>query len=439
MNIGVRLVRAAASAAVLAVGLQGIGTFVLGPSAGANTVVKTTATVNVRKAPGTSAAVLGVVGKGGTITATGPSSNGWTPVTYNGRAAYISSQYLTTLGTTTSSSGGSSGKATTLERLNVRTGPGTSYSVVTVLAAGASVSLTGQTSNGFSQITYGSTTRWVSTAWITTSSSGSSSLPAVVGQRRATAALILRSASGASFTSYGDVPAGTILDITGVQENGRAQIVYGGAVRWVTAQYLAATTSGPTAGSLPAVTGTRYATTALNIWTTATGTGVQVEVPKGSPLAITGVQQSGRAQIVYGNTVRWVTAQYLSTTQPTANTGDSSGLSGLTPTASAIVAASRANFPQIVTYYGKRVEPGSDHNDGRAVDIMLPNYKNNKALGDAIAAYFQARASQMNITYIIFNQHIWSVARASEGWRYMADRGSDTQNHLDHVHVSVAS
>jgi hypothetical protein len=27
--------------------------------------------------------------------------------------------------------------------------------------------------------------------------------------------------------------------------------------------------------------------------------------------------------------------------------------------------------------------------------------------------------------------------RASEGWRYMEDRGSTTANHYDHVHVST--
>ena len=57
-------------------------------------------------------------------------------------------------------------------------------------------------------------------------------------------------------------------------------------------------------------------------------------------------------------------------------------------------------------------------------------------LRGAMADYYRAHAAQYGISYIIFNQHIWSVARSSEGWRFMADRGSDTQNHKDHVHVS---
>ena len=68
---------------------------------------------------------------------------------------------------------------------------------------------------------------------------------------------------------------------------------------------------------------------------------------------------------------------------------------------------------------------------------MLPNYRSNAAAGQQIAEYYRANASRFGIEYIIFNQRIWSVARNSEGWRYMADRGSDTANHIDHVHITV--
>jgi hypothetical protein len=40
----------------------------------------------------------------------------------------------------------------------------------------------------------------------------------------------------------------------------------------------------------------------------------------------------------------------------------------------------------------------------------------------------------LNITYIIWYQRIWSTN--SPGWRKMADRGSPTANHMDHVHIS---
>ncbi|MEO7849645.1 MAG: mucin-2 protein, partial [Arachnia sp.] len=64
-------------------------------------------------------------------------------------------------------------------------------------------------------------------------------------------------------------------------------------------------------------------------------------------------------------------------------------------------------------------------------------YKANNALGWEIANYFRQNASEFGISYIIFDQKIWSVARNREGWRSMADRGGDTANHVDHVHVNT--
>lgn len=37
----------------------------------------------------------------------------------------------------------------------------------------------------------------------------------------------------------------------------------------------------------------------------------------------------------------------------------------------------------------------------------------------------------------IFEQHIWSSRLPQQGWNKMEDRGSITQNHYDHVHISV--
>ena len=54
--------------------------------------------------------------------------------------------------------------------------------------------------------------------------------------------------------------------------------------------------------------------------------------------------------------------------------------------------------------------------------------------GDAIAAYLQQNAGRLNIKYLIWKQRYW---QPGSDWRMMSDRGSATQNHYDHVHVSV--
>ena len=62
---------------------------------------------------------------------------------------------------------------------------------------------------------------------------------------------------------------------------------------------------------------------------------------------------------------------------------------------------------------------------------------NSLALGDDLAAWTRAHAKQLGIQYVIWNQRIWNVQRDKEGWRPMADRGGDSANHKNHVHITV--
>jgi hypothetical protein len=87
-------------------------------------------------------------------------------------------------------------------------------------------------------------------------------------------------------------------------------------------------------------------------------------------------------------------------------------------------------------------EDGGEHPRGRACDFMVSPYGTmpspaQRELGDNIAAWAQENADKLGIYYIIFRQHIWNPARASEGWRLQENRGDNTQNHFDHVHISV--
>ena len=88
--------------------------------------------------------------------------------------------------------------------------------------------------------------------------------------------------------------------------------------------------------------------------------------------------------------------------------------------------------------------PGNDgeHPLGRACDFMLSTggvmpTPANVQRGYAIAAWAQANAARLGIMYIIYRQRIWDIRIASAGWQLMADRGSITANHFDHVHISV--
>ncbi len=94
--------------------------------------------------------------------------------------------------------------------------------------------------------------------------------------------------------------------------------------------------------------------------------------------------------------------------------------------------------------WGKGGEP--EHSTGRAVDFMvtaldgswLPNHV---AVGDHIAGLVIQQRQQWHLGWVIWRQRIWNADKdgfrgdGSPAWRAMADRGSRTQNHLDHPHV----
>ncbi|MBM7799338.1 uncharacterized protein YgiM (DUF1202 family) [Microlunatus panaciterrae] len=391
---------------------------------------------------------MGGLYRGQSIPAISTTKSGWTKVRFNGSTAYISSRYLTRSGKGAPVApvkiNTASTKITTA-RLNVRTGPSLQGKVVGVIGTGSIVKLTGKYSRGFSEIVYANSRRWVTTQYLASSTRG---LPEITGTRTATADLMVRTTADEDFKVVTEIKKGGQVSITGATQNGRAQIIYNNAVRWVTAKYLStAGATRPTTPALPRVTGTRYATAPLDI-RSASGTNHKVlgEVPRGTRLSITGVTQNGRAQVIYNNAVRWVTAQYLSTSRPAASppapsTGSigGSGLATLRPTTKRVLFAAHAAFPQVTTFYGVRPDAIPDHPSGKALDIMLPNYQSasGKALGGRIAAWAQANQSQLNIEYVIWNQHIWNVKRADEGWRFMADRGGDSANHKNHVHITV--
>ncbi|MBB4932563.1 hypothetical protein F4561_003383 [Lipingzhangella halophila] len=82
-----------------------------------------------------------------------------------------------------------------------------------------------------------------------------------------------------------------------------------------------------------------------------------------------------------------------------------------------------------------------EHPKGRACDFMVAKYtmpsKEQTERGQRIADWAKDNADRLGIMYIIWRQQIWDIRRGDEGWRDMEDRGSITENHFDHVHISM--
>jgi len=431
------LIKLRAAAALVALGV--ILSLMWPQAAGATTQMTATVGVNIRSGASTQSSILGGLYRGQTVTAIS-SAAGWTKITFRGSTAYVASKYLSKGKDlpVPKKIGAGTVKITTTA-LNLRTGPGLSYRVIKVLKGGTKVTLTGKTARGWAQLVNGKSTGWSSMQYLASSTTGR---PAIIGKRVATADLDIRTTSGANAKTIAEVKKGTALSVTGAIQNGRAQIIYKGAIRWVTAKYLTNLKSNlPAPPKLPKITGTRYATATLNIRSTyADKYKLITEVPRGTKLNITGVVKNGRMQIIFEKAVRWVTAKYLSKSVPSSVPPSWRAVErGLKPNAVKVHRAARAKFPQITTYYTLRAGVFTDHSTGRALDLMIPNYRSasGKALGYKVAAWAKANAKPLGINYVIWNQHIWNIQRDSEGWRYMADRGGDSANHKNHVHITV--
>lgn len=72
------------------------------------------------------------------------------------------------------------------------------------------------------------------------------------------------------------------------------------------------------------------------------------------------------------------------------------------------------------------------HPDGLAADLMTSTEQ-----GNQVADYLMANADRLSVDYVIWRQRIWFASQPAAGWTQVADRGSPTQNYMDHVHVSV--
>ena len=85
----------------------------------------------------------------------------------------------------------------------------------------------------------------------------------------------------------------------------------------------------------------------------------------------------------------------------------------------------------------------SNHNTGNALDCTISNAIGQhpsaaqKEQGWKLARWLQKHANRLDVRYVIWQGKIWSVARASEGWRTYSGGSGVTGGHYDHVHVSM--
>ena len=195
--------------------------------------------MNVRSGAGTSYSVIGSLKNGATVEIV-ETSGSWYKIKYGSGYGYVSKDYVTVSSSSNNSSSnsgssnsGSSNNTTTTpststtgtikvnDTLNVRSGAGTSYSVIGSLKNGATVEIV-ETSGSWYKIKYGSGYGYVSKDYVTVSSSNNNSSSnnttttpstSTTGTIKVNDTLNVRSGAGTSYSVIGSLKNGATIEI----------------------------------------------------------------------------------------------------------------------------------------------------------------------------------------------------------------------------------
>lgn len=146
--------------------LRDVSTYSTGAVSG-NTMYVSTGTT-VYSGPGANYSVTGTLYAGSTVTRTGTTGS-WTQISWNGGYGYVYSAYLSYgssyINTTPAAATSASGTYYANRTANIRSGPGTGYSILSVIYPNETVTRTGVIGN-WTQISYNNSVAYVYSAYL---------------------------------------------------------------------------------------------------------------------------------------------------------------------------------------------------------------------------------------------------------------------------------
>ena len=164
------------------------------------------------------------------------------------------------------------------------------------------------------------------------------------------------------------------------------------------------------------------------------------EAPQSAPATEAPAETPASAPEAPAETAPAVETAAAPEVQPVASTPTSGNTiptdPNLKPQAEAFRQEIAAKFG-ITNIGGYREGDPEDHGQGLAVDVMVPT---SSELGDQVAQYAIDNMDRAGISYIIWKQQFYmpvdNIYGPANTWNQMPDRGGDTANHNDHVHIS---
>ena len=161
-----------------------------------------------------------------------------------------------------------------------------------------------------------------------------------------------------------------------------------------------------------------------------------VEAPAAEPAPVVEVPAEPEVTAVASTPQYGAPAPVVDTTASTPSTATPTSNEGLRPQTIKFK-EQVINELGLTDIGGYRPGDPEDHGKGLAIDVMVPE---SSAIGDQVAQYAIDHMQENGISYIIWKQRFYAPVNNIYGpantWNEMPDRGSVTENHYDHVHVS---
>jgi uncharacterized protein YraI len=204
------------------------------------------------------------------------------------------------------------GNARTTDFVNMRAGPSTSDDVLTVLDEGDRLGIIGGQRNGFYPVVHGGMTGWVFAEYA--APDGTDRSGAEVGI--VTEQLRFREGPSTADPVIERMPAGSLVLLTGEEENGFLSIRFDGVDGWAYAEFLETGDEfSEGGGTVGAGTSTRAVTTDdVNL---RVGPGldnsIKLVVPAGATVTVTGSERNNFIPVDYKGTKGWLYSDYVNT------------------------------------------------------------------------------------------------------------------------------
>jgi uncharacterized protein YraI len=188
---------------------------------------------------------------------------------------------------------------------NFRTGPGTGYAIIAVIAKGSTFTITAQTQDGYDGVNYQGRTGWVLASLIVPAGS-TPTTPVLSGSAWTADYVNLRSGPGTTYGVLRVVPKGSRIGTSTTVKNGFRYVSYAGVGGWMSDAFIRATN--------PDDQGGNYKTATVNLNLRAepsTSAKILTVIPAGAKVQLLPTQVGQFGNVNYGGYQGWASLTYL--------------------------------------------------------------------------------------------------------------------------------